>query len=169
MQTNDTLARHLDDSIIKGVLQIYSLAHELLQKRPVYIKNFDNFYGVVVSSKDHYLCGGQQFWDEFLRDEITKELVAKDIEPNLIPAENIFLLSIHEFDYLTAFLSQNSSVTFGYIFSQVKEFQADPQRSSFFFQDHLKRIAGDVIPSPEHLRWKVDGGIEEIIQKVEGD
>lgn len=166
MQTNDALARHLDDSIVKGVVQIYSLAHELLQKRPDCIKNFDNFYGVVVSFKDHYLRGGQQFWDEFLRDEITEKLTAQGIDPSLIPAENIFLLSVDEFDYLATYLAQNPGVTFGSIFSQVKEFEADPQRSSFFFHDHLKRIAGGAIPRPEHLWQKIAAVIDEITEKM---
>ena len=166
MQTNDTFSRHLDDSIVKGVVQIYSLAHELLQARPDRVKNFDNFYGVVVSFKDHYLRGGQQFWDEFLRDEITEKLTARGIDPNIMPAENIFLLSVDEFDYLAAFLAQNPHMTFGSVFAQVKEFEADPGRSSFFFQDHLKRIAGGAIPRPEHLWGKIAAVIDEVTEKM---
>lgn len=166
MQSNDALSRHLDDSIVKGVIQIYSLAHELLNERPDSIKNFDNFYGVVVSFKDHYLRGGQQFWDEFLRDEIEEKLIAHDIDPNLIPAENIFLLSVDEFDYLSAFLAQNPKITLGSIFSKVKEFEADPQRRSFFFHDHLQRIAGGDFHRPEHLWQKIADVIDGVTERM---
>ena len=167
MQTNDSLSRHLDDSIVKGVIQIYSLAHELLQQRPDCIKNFNNFYGVVVSFKAHYLRGGQQFWDEFLREEIVEKLKIQGIDPTLIPAENIFLLSVDEFDYLSAFLEQHRDATLGAIFSQVKEFEANPQHSSFFFHDHLARIAGGASPGPEHLWEKISGVIDEITVKMQ--
>jgi hypothetical protein len=138
-----------------------------MQARPPYIKNFDNFYGVVVSFRDHYLRGGQQFWDEFLSDEITEKLTALGIAPNLIPAENIFLLSVDEFDYLATFLAKNPGVTFGSVFSQVKEFEAEPQRSSFFFHDHLARIAGGTAPRTEHLWQKIASVIDEITKKMQ--
>lgn len=167
MQTNDTLARHLDDSIVNGVVQIYSLANELIQQKPNQIRNLENLYGVIVSFKDHYLRGGQQFWDEFLRDEISEKLNLLKIDPNLIPPENIFLLSVDEFDYLMAFLAKNPSQTFNAVFTQIKEFEADPQRSSYFFQDHLARISGGKTPRPEHLWNRMAGVIEEVTSKVQ--
>lgn len=166
LQTNDTFSRHLDDSVVKGVVQIYSLADEILKSRPDCVKNFDNFYGVVVSYKNDYLRGGQQFWDEFLRDEIIAKLNELGIDPNLIPPENIFLLPIDDIDYLMTFLEEHPNETFGSVFAKVKEFEADPARSSFFFHDHLSRIAGGRIPRPEHLWQKIAGVIDEIVQKM---
>ena len=165
MQTNDTLSRHLDDSIVSGIIQIYSLANKLIQKKPNQIKNTKNLYGVVVSFKEQYFRGGRQFWDEFLRDEITEKLKALNIEPNLIPPENIFLLSIDEFDYLITFLSQHPEQTFNTVFSQVKEFETDPQSARFFFRDHLTRIAGGSSPRPDHLLKKISSVIGDVMTK----
>lgn len=166
LQTNDTFARHLDDSIVKGVVQIYSLAKELLQNRPDCIQNFDSFYGVVVTYKNDYLRGGQQFWDEFLSDEVTKQLKKLDIKPDLITPENIFLLPIDDMDYLLSFLEKHPEKSIGEVFEQVKEYEADPARSSFFFHDHLSRIAGGQTPRPEHLWEKIAVVIDEITNKM---
>jgi hypothetical protein len=167
LQTNDAFACHLDDSVVKGVLQIYSLANEILKSRPERVKNFDNFYGVVVSYKNDYLRGGQQFWDEFLRDEVVPQLNERGIDPNLIPPENILVLPIDEMDDLMAFLAVHPNETFGSIFAKVKKYEADPAQRSYFFVDYLKKIAGAPIPGPAHLGQKFDSVTDNIVEIME--
>ena len=166
LQTNDAFACHLDDSVVKGVVEMYSLASEVMKTRPDCIKNFDGFYGVVVTYKNDYLRGGQQFWDEFLREEVAEQLDNLSIDPNMIQPENIFLLPIDDMDYLLAFLKENPESTLGAVFEQVKEYEADPACSSFFFHDHLSRIAGGQTPRPEYLWDKISVVIDEITDKM---
>lgn len=165
-QTNDTFSKHLDDSVVKGFVQIYTLANELLKDRPDNIKNFKNLYGVVVSYKNDYLRGGEQFWDEFLKDELLKKLNALNIDHKIIPPENMFLLPVDDIDYLMEFLEKYPDQTFGSVFASVKEYEADPVQSSFFFQDHLAKIAGEQIPRPEHLWKKLDIMMGDVIKKM---
>ncbi len=166
LQTNDTFSRHLDDSVVKGIVQIYSLANELIINRPSEIKNFNNFYGVVVTYKDDHLRGGKQFWEEFLEKEVLKELKRLKIDSNIIPPENIFLLPIDEVDYLLAFLKKNSKHNFSTIFEKVKEYEANPATSKFFFHDHLQTISGGQIPRPEHLWRKFTTITDEMVEKL---
>lgn len=140
-QTNTSLANNLNDSIVKGVVQIYSLAHALRQKPQDDIKNTDNFYGIVVTYKNHLLGSGVSFWKEFLRGKVEEELKELDIDINIIRPENLFFLSIDEFDYLIMFMKRYPDKPLVNVLEQAKEFAATPATSSYFFEDYLRRMS----------------------------
>ena len=165
-QTNDALAKNLDDSVVSGVLQIYSLADELLKNKSDKIKS-NTFYGIVVGYKESYLRGGQQFWNEFLSEAVTAELAKLEIDPNIIPPSNLLLLSVDDFDFLMAVLDQNSELSFASIFSKVGTYDDTPEHRSFFFQDHLERITGNKKQRPEHLMDRITDVIEEITSTLQ--
>jgi len=167
IQSNDSFSRHLDDSIVKGVIQIYSLANELVNQKPNQINNFENFFGIVVTYKDDYLRGGQQFWDEFLRDQVTARLKDKDIDPYIIPPENIFVLPVDDIDYLLAFILDYPDKKISEVLKQVIEYEADVNRSSFFFRDHLSRMSKSGLSRPNHLWNKTKNMMDELTQKMQ--
>ena len=166
LQTNYSFSKNLDDSIIKGVLQIYNLAHELTLRDSELLTTREEMFGVVVSYRDHFLRGGQQFWDEFLSEEIPGELRARGISLDLIPVENLFLISVDEFDDLLDFLKRNPSQSFRSVFTSIKMAERDPARSSFFFSDHLRNLGGEK-PYPEHLWNRMKQVIDETIDLVQ--
>ena len=137
---NESLRRELNDSIIKGTIQGFSLANSIsLGLDSLNIPSRSNFFLMIVTYRDLYLGAGDVVWEEFLRDSVEPVLNEKNISVDLIPAERIIILSINEFDLFVSVLWQNSA-TVSDIFSEMLKANQKWETKTLMFSQHLDKL-----------------------------
>jgi hypothetical protein len=161
-QSNDSLEKNLNDTITKGVMQIFSLANQIRLVKPEEIKNTALFYGMVVTYKDHFLKGGAAVWDEFLGKIIENELKEANIPSYLIPPENFFFISVAEYDYLSTYLKNHPELALRDVLESIKKFEATPETQAMTLGQHLENLSGKHLTPPPYL----DDRFEEIPENL---
>lgn len=91
-QRNDFISTTLEKSVIKGIKQCYEVANKL--------KNGRKVYSIIVTYKELYLGSVGSIWDEFLEDNLKNFFEERKIDKNLISHDNIYVISIEDFDLL---------------------------------------------------------------------
>lgn len=92
IQGNDYISKVLQENVIKGIKQCYEVANKL--------KNGRKVYSIIVTYKDLYLGSVGSIWDEFLEDNLKNFFEEQKIDKNLINHDNIYVISIEDFDLL---------------------------------------------------------------------
>jgi hypothetical protein len=108
--TQERLGSDLASSAIKGIIQGLQLSERLRTDRcGINDRNVSSQYLVIVTQRELYLGPIQQAWEEFLGAAIDKEMgKASGMIAHRIPPENIFCLSIREYDLLLGALEDGS-------------------------------------------------------------
>ncbi|BCY17687.1 hypothetical protein hrd7_15360 [Leptolinea sp. HRD-7] len=145
---NKPLQHELQDSVIKGVIQGFSLANSIKQAQDnLNILNRTNFFLMVVTYKDLYLGPGDIAWEEFIEESVAPILAERQIDSNLIPHEQIIFLSIEEFDQLIGILWQKSaSIT--EIFSEMLQSNSNWKTRKWLFSQQLDKFQQKEIRHP---------------------
>ncbi len=91
-QDNDILIRDLNNKIIKGVKQSYHVAKNFQNKKKI--------YSIIVTYKELFLGGAGRIWNEFLGEALEDFFRDQNIDRNLISQDNIYILSVDDFDLL---------------------------------------------------------------------
>lgn len=144
---NKSLQRELEDNVIKGTIQGFSLANSLLQRKdPLEIKERSQFFLMIVTYKDLFLGTGDMVWEEFLKEAIEPVLESKKIDINLIPPERIMFLSIDEFDQLVSILWQKTA-TMSMVLGEMLEANRSIDTRKWVFSQHLDKFRPE---SPQH-------------------
>jgi hypothetical protein len=158
-----SLRRELKDSIIKGTIQGFSLAKSISHDSDSFdIQSRSNIFLMIVTYRNLYLGSGEVIWDEFLKDSVNPTLIAKNISIDLIPPEQIIILSVDEFDQFISVLWQ-CSVTVSDIFSEMLEANKDLETRKWMFSQHLGKFQNK---DPKHPF--LDSEIESLIDTVKG-
>lgn len=135
--------RATKDSVMKGIKQAFSVVQNL-NRSNLDEKILENkrLYIVVITYKHLFVGNGATFYHSIAKTEIDKLAKEHDAE-NLVPIENMFFLSIDEFDLLVeSHLATHHSL--GSIFEKVIERNSSPLNMSMFFGWSLSKIYPDL-------------------------
>lgn len=126
-------ARHL----VHGIIQAFELCHFISTIQPQEFKDLNQkFYLVLVTYKDFYLGKGEDFWDEFVKDIILPYLAKKGISADLIHPENMFVISLDEYDCLIS-QAKNSGVQISDILDYAIAQNKEAATMRFVFRQHI--------------------------------
>lgn len=134
---NKQLDSELSDSVIKAVVQAFSLVQELSkQKDDLDIPNRSNYFLLIVTYRDLYLGPGQDMWSEFLKEAIDKRLKKHEREISFLPPQQMATISIEEFDQLfsTVYSEQD---TLPKILQNMTKTNSDEKTKKHCFAMHL--------------------------------
>lgn len=92
IQSNEFISNTLERNVIKGIKQCYQVAKNF--------KNKEKIYSIIVTYKDLYLGSVGGIWDEFLKDNLRSFFEEQKIDEGLISSDNIYVISIEDFDLL---------------------------------------------------------------------
>ncbi len=149
-------------SIIKAIEQSFDVLRRLQttdSSIPI-IKHRINNYLLVVTFKELYLGNGQNFFDAVAKDKILK-LCEKFKGSPQIPLENMYFITIDEFDYFVSLIKEGK-ITFDSGLSKAKESDRDPRTRKFDFSLHLRSWDNDLKP-PTY----VQDGYKALFSKTE--
>lgn len=138
----DIMLNSLRTNVIKAVYQSIEVANFV--KTTTHDKltstSKTNFFSIVVTYKDFYLGNGKSVWKEFM------ERAMQTLYPNTtdfpILAENIFYISLEEFEQLVA-ISGGSTKRIIEILSKARDDNYQVSSAKFNFQQHLDEYIKD--------------------------
>ena len=156
-------------SIIKAIEQAFDVLRRLKEtnsSNPI-IRHRDNNFLLVVTFKELYLGNGQNLFDAVAKDKLRK-LIEKYKDSPQIPLENMYFITIDEFDYFIQ-LIKDGKTTFASGLSKAKESDREAKTKKFDFTLHLRSWETDQKP-PIYVRKEADllfAKIETILRNNE--
>ncbi len=116
------------------------------------IDNTLPIYGMVVTYRNYLIGDGKVFWDNIIGD-IVKEKISKLGITNLILPENLFFVSIDEFDYLIAG-AKEKNLSISMILSTVARRNRVDSTRCLMLKQHLQSMWEHYYP-PKYVQDKV--------------
>ena len=141
------LQHELEDSIIKGTIQGFSLANSIsLGSDSLFIPSRTNIFLMIVTYRDLFLGAGDVAWEEFLKEEVESVLKSKEIRTDLIPPDHIIILSVDEFDQFISIIWQGLA-TIPDIFNHMLESNQMWETKKWMFSQYLDKYRSQ---NPQH-------------------
>lgn len=157
-------------SIIKAIEQSFDVLRRLRNadsSNPI-VKHRNNNYLVVVTFKELYLGNGQNLFDAIAKDKLQK-LIEKYKDSPQIPLENMYFITIDEFDYFVQ-LIKDGKITFASGLSKARGSDHEAKTRKFDFTLHLRSWDNDQKP-PVYVQDEADllfSKIETVLRNNEG-
>ncbi|MDG4868400.1 hypothetical protein P8631_10360 [Guyparkeria sp. 1SP6A2] len=142
----------------KAIHQAFQVNHNAFNdKAGLPIKHKQESYILVVTFKELALGNGRNFYESIGKDYINKISQSISVEA-IIPPENIYFITIDEFDFLMEMESQNQGAALRLIRKAVKD-DEKPETRKFDFSQHINS-SGVEAQKPQHLQGELDKLLE---------
>ncbi|MCB2215115.1 MAG: hypothetical protein KQH59_03555 [Desulfobulbaceae bacterium] len=102
-------------------------------------------YLIVVTYKEFYLGRGENFYENIAKEKIDEICDKYPDSPKIMP-ENMFFITIQEFEYLMEYVRSDAS-SISDCFEIIKKNDANPKTSKFAFTQHLWEWKATMAPS----------------------
>jgi hypothetical protein len=137
-------------SISKGIQQGYETAKLLSTRTEVngHIIGKEKNYLLIVTFKDLFVGNGQDFQDHIAAESFSA-MKSKYDGDNLIPAENMYFISIDDLDLLVECLRQGN--TLSEILQKIVISDQNLKSKKFVFRQHLHDMYPDLVKVPDYL------------------
>ena len=150
------IGRNLRDSVIKTVKQGISVASRLTANSPVIpgvVSSPRDTFLLVATFKDLHLGNGKTFFRGPNKEEIDKYVSEKGLTGEILPFENIYFLSISEFEWLVYVLKYHQ-ISLPELLRTIVELDSSSGKK-FQFGQHLQSQFND-IRLPEYVVERYD-------------
>lgn len=129
----DIITKDLDDTIVKAYLQLLSTANIIDKNK--------QWYGIIITYREMYLGFGDDAWKEFLKQPIEKLLEETVININILPPENIFFMTIDNWDHCIQALKEGVASSLKEILLKGKELNKseNPQERVLMMEQVLRK------------------------------
>lgn len=158
------LLRGKTKQVVKAISQAHSTFLKLLSSKDTSldIDTTKEPFIVVVSYKELYLSGGRVFFDSVAEKDIKR--LYKKFAPAQIPPENIFVLTVDEFDYLSQGVA-DGKVSLSSVLRGAREADKVAENMKFDFMLHLGTL-GVKFRKPENLMHAFEAMFEPLIDEI---
>lgn len=129
--TPQTVFRALKKSVTKGITQGFNLAKTIKKSGDA-----TNFIHLVVTYSPICLGPPPAAWETYFKEKFEKKFAQGELDPTLLPPENIFVISIDELCQL-ALCAYNNNGDYLYILTEIIKRNSNPETSSFDLTIHL--------------------------------
>lgn len=155
------LIRELEDNVVKGVIQGFSVANAIMQDSDnLEIPCRSEFFLMIITYRDLFLGPGEAAWEEFLREAVEPTLLSKGTDLNTIPPEGIVILSIDEFDQFISIIWEESA-PISIILHEMVDANSNWETRKLLFSQHLDKYR------PEEPRHPfLDDEFEELADSI---
>ena len=120
-----------DQSVIKGIKQSYHVAKNFKNKKKI--------YSIIVTYKELYLGGAGKIWNEFLEEALRDFFADQKIDSNLINQDNIYIVSVDDFDFLMKAIKTDHSNLLK-ILDHATTMDKDGTTGKLLLGDHIKKF-----------------------------
>lgn len=151
----DIVKDRVKTSVIKAIEQSFGVVSRLKQTRssnPV-IKYKDINFLLVVTYKELYLGNGRNLYDAIAKNKLDK-ILTKYGNLLQIPLENMYFITIEEFDYLIEMIKLGKT-SFKTALMKAKENDSDVMSRKFEFLQHL-RSWDENFTAPKYIQDEAD-------------
>lgn len=150
-------------SIIKAIEQAFDVLRRLQitnSENPA-IRQRSTNYLLVVTFKELYLGNGKNFYDAIAKDKLD-EISEKYGGGPQIPLENMYFITVEEFDYLIEMI-RSGKTSFEGALAKAKESDADMRSRKFDFFLHLSSWDNELKP-PQYIQDEQERVYDKIVQ-----
>lgn len=131
-RSSEILQDDLRTSIVKAYSQLLSTAYSIARNR--------EWYGIIVTYKEMYLGFGPDAWEEFLKEPIELFINENQIELKILPPENIFFISISDWDWIVQALKDSKASSLKELLDKGKECNtSEDQQTKVFMMEQVLR------------------------------
>lgn len=161
------LSKILRDKTKKTILKAIKQSHDVIRKiedsENCKIPSRKNNYLLVITFKELYLGNGSTYYEVVAKDKLD-EIYADYKEYTCIPPENMYFITIDDFDIMVDML-KNKVLTLSEIIAKARENDTKSVSRKFEFRMHLNSM-NIQLKIPEFLAVEKDKMFERIIQAV---
>ena len=129
------LSKEIKNSITKAyVQQMLTIATKIQ-------KTIDKkiLFGIILTYRDPFLGRLNDYWDEFLKEEVEKYKLDNPIDATNLPIENVFILSINDFEMLIK-ICRKYQFQLSEILNKAVVDNRDSSSQKFSFIQHLENF-----------------------------
>lgn len=160
LQTKESTIKNIRDTIISGVIQIITTAHHL--KNCGRINNDNKIFGIVVTYKEYLIGDGNTFWNDIISDQVHLKLDQNKIT-NVIQPENLFYISIEDYDYLMAGIKKRGT-SLSSVLKIIALRNRSPDTSGLIVKQHLDAIWGEYY-RPQYIAQRCEEFFDTLRQR----
>jgi len=129
------VTKSLRNSVIKAIKQAL-IAIKCLDNKPIQSDPIKENFLLIVTFKSLFIGNGNDFVAGEVRNEIENFTKTERIEPQRLPPENIYFLSVREFEWLTEICKNNQDSLLPIIKDMI-ETDRNPSTRKFLVEQHL--------------------------------
>ena len=149
------IERCSNKSVIKAIHQAHDTNKSIFEAKDSKIKFQDNNYALVVTFQEMYLRNGL-FYYKNISNKKVDEIISKYQQNLLIPLENIYFITLTDFDNLIEYIKdKNMTISSVIEYAKKNDVDDDPMNQKFHFSQHLHSLNASESPSflnEEHLK-----------------
>jgi len=128
------IANKLSNELKKSITKAYATQILTIANR-IDNNSGKEYFGLIISYRDLFLGHTEELWSSFLREEVEKRSEEKGLNKNLVPIENLFIISIRDWEKLLISVRKtNKSIE--EILRKVKQNNLTGKRK-LFLRNHL--------------------------------
>jgi hypothetical protein len=142
------VAKHIQASVLKGFKQAFSLVNAMSNIEPCPVRNLREKFLLIVTFKDLYLGNGSDVYSYIAKNEIDK-IVTNYGGSFLIPMENIYILSVEDFDLLMNVVHLGR-MGLAECLNYARTMDASISTKKLVFRQHLLELFHEITP-PDYL------------------
>ncbi len=135
-------------SIVKAITQSHDVIRKLQEKPGSGIPTQQKNYLLVITYKEFYLGSGRSYYEIVAKDKM-EEIYGEYKDYPVIPPENMYFITIDEFDFACAML-KTGRITLSEMIEIAKVADENPESRRFDFIQHLHNIPVELEP-PSYL------------------
>jgi len=153
-------------SILKAIKQSHDVIKKLADSSNRAIPSSPNNYLLVITFKDLHLGSGTNYYEVIAKDKIDEIYYEYNNYP-CIPPENMYFITIDDFDVLTDILKQKNFTLSG-IMDIAKNNDKDPVTRKFDFRQHIQSL--NITPqTSDYLVFEKDNMFERILEAAKNN
>ncbi|RYZ89975.1 MAG: hypothetical protein EOP06_08525 [Proteobacteria bacterium] len=154
----------LKNSAIKAVEQCF-FAADRIKSGTIKIESGQRFICLIVTYKELFLGRTQDSWPQLMAEHMEKYLCENKLSPELIDPEDIYFISIDEWDLLQEWRRKKSPQEVADFFNDVALKNSQPATAKFSLGMHLAE-AGAETHLPEYLQLPLDDFFGTMRKKI---
>jgi len=156
IQTKESLIKNLEDTVLHGLIQIYSSIHHLIESNK--LNDTNKIFGVIVTYREYLLGDGKRLWEDYVGEHIQQKLNSDNITPYIDP-KRLFIISIDDFDWLVSGAKERKE-SVSSILEEISERNERAETRCLILKQHLEKMWGQHYSPPyvkERRNSSVDG------------
>lgn len=152
------------NSILKAIKQSHDVIRKISDRDNCAITGSKNNYLLVVTFKELYIGSGSTYYDVIAKEKMD-EIYNEYKEHPCIPPENMYFITIDDFDILTSIIREEE-LTLSEIIDIAKKKDKDPHTRKFDFHLHLRALGVEPKTS-EYLALEKDKMFDRILEAAD--
>jgi hypothetical protein len=157
IQTKESLIKNLEDTVLHGLIQIYTSVHHLIELGK--LNDTDKIFGVIVTYREYLLGDGKRLWEDYIGEHVQEKLNSENIKSYINP-KRLFIISIDDFDWLVSGAKERKE-SVSSILETISERNEKAETRCLILKQHLEKM-WKLHYSPQYVKDRRNSSIDKL-------